>query len=138
MNRAYLVGMMGSRHRTEANARFEERRNREHESLRLRDRIPELATLRLEIVEGRGETKADPKHARIVMVDTAPALFVLPCADHACRDGGHDLTHAILRGLQSGSPRFEIEDDCRGSISATDCGRKMHVTVLATYNALTR
>lgn len=125
--------MMRSRHRTEATARFEERRQREHESLRLRDRVPALESLRLEIVEGRGETKADPKHARIVMVDTAPALFVLPCADHACHDGGHDLTAMILRGLHSGASRFEIEDDCRGTISATDCGRKMHVTVLATY-----
>ena len=125
--------MMGSRHRSEANARFEERRQREHDSLRLRERVPDLTSLRLEIVEGRGETKADPKHTRIIMVDTAPALFVLPCADHACRDGGHDVTGAILRGLHAGSASFHIDDDCQGSIGPTGCGRKMSLTVLATY-----
>lgn len=125
--------MMGSGRRNDAAARFDERRQREHESVRLRDRVPNLASLRLGIVEGRGETKVDPKHSRVIMVDTAPALFVLPCADHACRDGGHDITSEILRGLQSGASQFEIDDDCQGTISATACGRKMHVTVLATY-----
>ncbi|MGH7296618.1 MAG: hypothetical protein ACRELB_16890 [Polyangiaceae bacterium] len=124
--------MMKSR-RSEAGQRFEERRLREEEAPRLRERVPSLATLRLDIAEGRGVTNADPKHTRIIVVDRAPALFSLLCADHACRDGGHDLTSDVMRGLLAGATRFELDDPCRGSVGVAECGRTMHVQVTATY-----
>jgi hypothetical protein len=125
--------MMKTRLRSEAAQRFAERRQREQDAPRLGERVPTLATLRLDIAEGRGATNSDPKHSRIIMVNAAPALFALTCADHACRDGGHDLTNAMLRGLQSGSTGFELEDRCYGSIGTAECGRTMHVKVTATY-----
>ena len=125
--------MMTTRRRSEASARFEERRQREREAQRLRDRIPTLATLRLDIAEGRGETYADPKHARIVVVETSPALFAFPCADRSCRDGGHDLTTTILTGLLQGKTHFEVDQLCDGSVGTAECGRNMHVEVTATY-----
>jgi hypothetical protein len=70
---------------------------------------------------------------RVVVVDNAPALFALPCGDHACKDGGHDMTDAILRGLQSGTTHFDMEDTCTGSVGSSECGRVMRVTVTATY-----
>ncbi len=125
--------MMNSRFKSEAALRFAERRQREEEAPRLRERFPALATLRLEIEETLGSTNAFPKHTRIVMVDTAPALFTTTCADRACKEGGHDITNDMMRGLQSGSTRFDVEDSCHGSVGVAGCGRTMHVQVTATY-----
>jgi len=127
--------MMKSRRNTEAVARFQERLQREHDAVRLRDRVPKLATLRLDIAESHGSTNASPKYSRIIMVETSPALFALGCADPSCRDGGHDLTAHILRGLLEGKSRFEVNQQCYGNVGSTDCGRQMHVEVTATYSA---
>jgi hypothetical protein len=117
---------------SEAAQRFAERRRREDEAQRLRERVPALATLRLEVEERRG-TAADPKYLRLIVVESAPALFELPCGDHACKDGGHDLTAAVLAYLASGSTRFEIEDACQGSIGTAYCGSVMRLIGTATY-----
>jgi hypothetical protein len=128
---------MQSRSRnSEAAQRFAERRRREDAAPRLREIVPQLASLRIEVQEHRGTTNAgDPKHVRLVVVDSAPALFALPCGAHACRDGGHDLTDAILRSLRAGATRFQLEDECAGSMGSASCGTVMHVTVEATYRA---
>jgi hypothetical protein len=126
---------MQSRSRnSEAAQRFAERRRREDEAPRLRDRVPSLASLRIEVQERRGTANAgDPKHVRLVVVDSAPALFVLPCGDHACRDGGHDVTDTVLRHLASRDARFELEDTCHGSVGNAFCGSVMHLVLTATY-----
>jgi hypothetical protein len=123
---------MNKRH-TEAAERFAERRRREDAAPRLRNVVPSLVTLRLEVEERRAESKtADSRYLRHV-VDTAPALFLLPCGDPACKDGGHDLTTAIISGLNSGATRFEVEAACAGEVGSGRCGRVIEVTALATY-----
>ncbi len=126
---------MKSRRMSEAATRFDERRQRERDAQRLRARVPLLATLRLDVAEGHGAISAGPKHARIVMVETAPALFELACADASCRDGGHDLTVAVMRGLVEGKTHFEVDSQCHGNVGSAECGRNVHVDVSATYNA---
>jgi hypothetical protein len=126
--------MMKKAHfRTEAAQRYAERLQREQEAPRLRDRVPALATLRLEITEGRNLGSGDSKHSRIIVVDTAPALFSLTCGEHACRDGGHDVTLAVLDGLRAGTTRFQVQDACLGNVGTADCGRTMLVDITATY-----
>ena len=122
-----------AQHRSEASQRYAERLQREQDAPRLRDRVPALATLRLEITDGRNVTSADSKHTRIIVVDTAPALFSLMCGDHACRGGGHDVTYAVLDGLRSGATRFDVQDTCYGSVGSAECGRTMLVEITATY-----
>jgi hypothetical protein len=126
---------MQSRSRnSEAAQRFAERRRREDAAPRLREVVPALATLRLEIDERRGTTSAgDPKHVRLVVVESAPALFSLPCGDHACRDGGHEMTDQVLRALQAGAGRIELEDTCHGNVGTAFCGAVMHILLTATY-----
>lgn len=119
--------------RTEASQRYAERLQREQEAPRLRERVPALASLRLEITDGRNVTGADSKHTRIIVVDTAPALFSLVCGDHACRGGGHDVTIPVLDGLRTGATRFEVQDACYGNVGTAECGRVMVVEVAATY-----
>ena len=119
--------------RSDAANRFAERRQREQDAPRLLDRVPALATLRLDVAAGRNATSSEPKHSRIIVVDAAPALFVLPCADHACREGGHDLTSTVLHALAAGTTHFELEDTCYGNVGSASCGRALHVQVTATY-----
>jgi hypothetical protein len=119
---------------SEAAQRFAERRRREDAAPRLREAVPALATLRLEVDERRGVANSgDPKHVRLVVVDSAPALFSLPCGDHSCRDGGHEMTEAIVRALQARAARIELEDPCHGTIGTAPCGAVMHILVTATY-----
>lgn len=123
---------MNKRH-SEAAERFAERRRLEDEAPRLRARIPALATLRLEVEERRaGSAAADTRYVRHV-VETAPALFLLPCGDSGCRNGGHDVTNAMLHALAAGSARFEIEDECWGGVGTARCGRVVKVIAFATY-----
>lgn len=125
--------MMKTRARSEAAQRFSERRQREDDAPRLRERVPSLATLRLEVTDGQGITDTGPKHSRIIIVDTAPALFSLTCGDHGCRDGGHDVTSSVMQGLTAGATRFDVEDRCYGNLGSAECGRTVRVQVTATY-----
>jgi hypothetical protein len=119
---------------SEAAQRFAERRRREDAAPRLREAVPSLATLRLEVDERRGVTNAgDPKHVRLVVVDSAAALFSLPCGDHGCRDGGHELTDVVLRALKAGAARTELEDPCHGNVGTVPCGLVLHLLLTATY-----
>ena len=126
--------MMRMRRITEAGQRYAERRRREDEAPRLLERVPQLASLKLEIEERHGSTCASvPKHVRHIVVDNAPALFVIPCGDASCRDGGHDVTSALLRHLAAGEPHFEVDDDCNGSVGSAQCGSRMHLVATAVY-----
>lgn len=114
--------------------RFAERRQREDEAPRLREQVPSLATLRLEIEERRGSVSvAESKHVKIVPVDHAPALFVLVCGDSSCKDGGHELTSQVMRHLSSGQTTFELDDECLGSVGTATCHRVVHLKGIATY-----
>jgi len=125
--------MMSRNLRTEAAQRFAERRRREDEAPRLLDLVPSLATLRLEMRSRGGSVNAEARHARIVVVDRAPALFALKCDDPTCRGGGYDVTAPIMSGLLAATTSFDMEDTCRGTVGEAACGRSVRVHVTATY-----
>lgn len=119
----------------EAAQRYAERRQREDEAARLHDEVPRLESLKLEISEHRaGSRVAEPSHTRRIVVPRAPALFVIPCGDSACTDGGHDITYPVMRALRAGETRFEGEDACRGQIRSSDCDRVLRFVATATYS----
>jgi hypothetical protein len=121
---------------SEAGLRSAERRKREDEAPRIKDRVPRLESLRLEISERRaGGIEPDVSHVKRVVVDSAPALFDLSCCDRSCKDGGHDITRMIMTELERGSERFEGEDACHGSLGTAPCGRVLHFTGIATYSS---
>src|SRR5580692_2855809 len=118
----------------EAQERFAERRRKEDEASRLRDEAPDLRSLRLVIEESRGNTSlAEARHVRIVIVDRAPALFVLPCGDSDCRDGGHDVTREVMGYLRARATEFVVTESCHGAVRDVPCGRIMHVKATAGY-----
>jgi hypothetical protein len=114
--------------RTEASERFAERRRREDSAPRLKERVPELAELKLEVEEGGA------KHIRHIVLDRAPALFVFPCGDPSCQGGGYEITDAIMHGLQTHTERFEADDRCLGSVGHASCTRTLHAVALARYS----
>jgi hypothetical protein len=139
--------MMSFRRNSEAVQRAAERRRREDSALRLAAEVPTLESLRLEIEEWRsggpssagppssagGTHGADTKHIRRVVVGSAPALFLIPCGDSRCKDGGHDLTAEIMRELKNGEERFEGESQCSGRAGTAPCGRVLRYACVAEY-----
>jgi hypothetical protein len=120
--------------RGEAAERFAERRRREDEAPRLRDVVPNLITCRIDIAERRADvTSVEVSHTRHLVVERAPALLVIPCSDASCRDGGHDISSVLLRGLRERRVEIRGEDSCHGSIGPAHCGRVLTFTALAQY-----
>lgn len=123
------------RRKTEASERFAERRRLEEAAPRLRERIPGLASLKLEVEETHDTAGlSGSKHVRHIVVERAPALFAIPCGDSSCTGGGYDVTPAILRGLMAHAERFEATDHCHGTLGGgAPCRRVLHVTAIASY-----
>ena len=126
--------MYASRKRTLAAAqRSMERKKREDEAPRLRDLVPNLTALQIEVVEDAGTTTA--KHKRHVVVERAPALFVVACGDKDCEDGGHDITNEVMRSLRAGQTLTEGEHACDGKTGSAQCTRRIRYEIAAPYSA---
>ena len=113
-----------------------ERRRAEDAAPRLAEQVPSLRTLRLSLSFRRGDVKiGDASYVRVVVVPTAPALFTIACSDTSCRDGGHQITTAMLKALRSGLKEFSGEEPCRGSsgTSGSPCGSTLIYEAQATY-----
>lgn len=122
------------RRNDEAAQRAAERRQREDAAPRLKATVPQLESLRLEVQETRaGIANSEAAHIRHIVVAHAPALFVVPCHDTQCKDGGHDVTASILYALRSREQRFEGEDPCRGYVGTSNCARVLRYTGVAQY-----
>jgi hypothetical protein len=112
--------------------RFAERRRREDDAPRLREQVPTLASLQLNIEERSGIAEGNT-HIRRVVLDRAPALFLLPCGEPRCIDGEHDLTSSIMRALRSQETSFRGEDACSGSVGPSPCSRVLRFEAVAAY-----
>lgn len=125
---------MMMKRRSEAAERFAERRRQEDAAPRLKDTVPDLTACKIDIEEWRATgTSADVTHTRRVVVDHAPALFVIPCGDTSCRDGGYDITSQLVRGLREGRREVHGEDTCHGGVGTATCGRILKFTAQAEY-----
>jgi hypothetical protein len=133
MPNGYLLEGMMNRYRNSPQAlRFAERRRREDDAPRLREQVPSLVSLQLNI-EDRSGIAEGSTHTRRVVVDRAPALFLLPCGDSRCVDGEHDLTTSVMRALRSKATSFHGEDGCSGSVGPSPCSRVLRFEAVATY-----
>jgi hypothetical protein len=93
--------------------------------------VPRLRALRLELVEQGGG--APRHHTRIVLVDQAPAWFVVDCGDERCRHGGYDLTGDLLPRLKRERTDWKITRVCRGRVGSAPCVRQVQCAVHAEY-----
>ena len=125
--------MATPRRMSEAAERAQERRRREDAAPRLIKEVPRLLSLSLEIDERRPGAGSGTCHTRRIVVANAPALFMLPCADSSCQDGGHDLTRNIMPRLRDGIARFEGEHVCDGHVGSAHCGNILRYVARASY-----
>jgi hypothetical protein len=124
--------MYGNASKSHAAAqRSAERRKREDEAPRLSAEVPRLTSLRIEVVEHvpNGTTK----HVKLV-VDRAPALFVIACGDGTCQEGGHDITREVISALRSQRPEYLGDSSCTGSTGSAPCTRTISYRVAAAYS----
>ena len=122
------------RRRTQAAERFAERRRQEDDAARLRDVAPDLVACKVELAERRADVGiAEVAHTRHLVVARAPALLFIPCSDPSCRDGGHDISSTLLRGLRERRRDIRGEDSCNGNVGTAHCGRLLQFHAHATY-----
>ncbi len=115
-----------------------DRWKREDEAPRLKDRITELESLKLELEEGRvgdAEPVAGTRRVRHIVVPRAAALFELPCSDNKCTNGGHDLTDVLLAALDARQGVIEGEHTCVGTREDQPCGLVLRYRAVATYRS---
>jgi hypothetical protein len=115
--------------------RFAERRQREDSAPRLSSEVPGLVSLCLAIEESSDATTVSrPKHLRRIVVERAPALFLVPCGDPRCTDGGHDVTSEIMGALLKRQTTFRGESKCNGYLAASPCTRILRYDAIAEYS----
>ena len=126
-----LCPMMPFRKHGPEAERFAERRRRENEAPKLSGEVPALRSLQLLIEERTPVGRV--KHIRRILVDRAPALFLLPCGDPRCVDGDHDLTSVVMGALLAGQTTFQGTHHCAGLVGAVECGRDVQFDGTAEY-----
>ena len=68
-----------------------------------------------------------------MVVARAPALFILPCGDGSCQDGGYDITRTLMAALRRQLTSCEGNDTCSGMSGSTQCGRSITYQLSAEY-----
>jgi hypothetical protein len=109
---------------------------REDQAPRLHDEVPALKSLRMVVGHRRGGMGfSTSEFVKVVVVSRAPALFVIPCGDPQCRDGGHEITEEVLRALRERRESFEGSAPCPGALgtAASPCTTLMRYRCEATY-----
>jgi hypothetical protein len=111
--------------------RSTERRKTEDDAPRLAAEVPTLRSARITVIEQvpTGSTK----HVKLVVVARAPALFIIPCGDPSCQDGGHDITSHLMSAFRRRLTTAEGEDSCGGMSGTAQCGRSISYQLTAEY-----
>ena len=118
----------------EAAERIAARRRREEAASPIRDEVPELERLSIEVQESSaGASEPQVRYIRHVVVDRARAVFDFPCYHRRCRHGGHDVTRSIMRQLRQGRTHFEGRHNCAGTLGEDPCPFELHFVALAEY-----
>jgi hypothetical protein len=124
--------MMNSRRNSPRMTRYAARRRREDGAPRLRDQVPGLVGLELHLEDHSGVLPG-ARYTRRVVVDQAPALFLVPCVDPECAGVDHDLTQKVMEALRSGEVSFHGEDECSGVMGPSPCARALRFEAVATF-----
>lgn len=126
------MAVYASRKKSSAAAqRSADRRQREDDAPRLKNVFPHVASLRIAVTEESSAGKT--KHIKHIIVERAPALFVLACGDDRCTEGGHDVTSEVLHILRARLRSGDGESVCPGTIGSAPCNRRVQHEVSATY-----
>ena len=111
--------------------RSQERRKVEDDAPRLATEIPALRSARIQVVEHI--PTGSNRYVKHVVVARAPALFILPCGDANCQDGGYDVTRPLMTALRRHLTSFEGTETCGGMAGSAQCGRSITYQLSAAY-----
>ncbi len=117
----------------DAKKRMLDRWRRQDEAARLRDRMPEVDSLTIALEEHEADDEPPVSHVRLVPVESAPALFEIPCTDKDCSGGVYDITQEVMSALQHHRKRFEGTQQCTGTSHDQPCARKLRYVGVARY-----
>lgn len=115
-----------------------DRWKREDDAPRLKDRILDLDSLKIELEEWRKdetEPVAGTRRVRHIVVPRAAALFEVPCSDKKCNGGGHDLTDVVLAALEAKQTLVEGRHVCEGTREDNPCGLLLQFKAVASFRA---
>ena len=110
-----------------------DRRQREDSAPRLAELIPRLTSLSIKVDEKSVITS--PKYVRRIVVPSAPAMFILPCGNLNCSDGGHDISEDVLTALRHRKRSFGGSHCCSGWIGSSRCERTVWFECEAEYSS---
>ena len=108
-----------------------ERRQREDNAPRISGVLPQLSELSIHVDEH--STITSPRYVRRVVVQSAPALFIVPCSDPNCADGGHDISSDVIKSVRSGLRTFTGTHVCNGQNGTRVCSRTIWYRCEAAY-----
>lgn len=110
-----------------------EMRRRQDAAPFLRDKAPELKSLRLTFDEERPDGAATARcYSRPMVVESARAHFEVRCMEPRC-DGFHDLTAQIVRAISDRRTSESIRSQCNGMFNNAPCNRTLICSCQATY-----
>jgi hypothetical protein len=91
--------------------------------------FPWLRSARIEITEH--VANASTSYIKHVVVARAPALFVVPCGDPLCQDGGHNITAVLMDALRRRLATVAGESHCEGAVGNVSCRRSIQFRLTA-------
>lgn len=124
--------MYNKRKTEEFKRRSEELRSRALSAPRLKMAVPSLAALRI-VVHEHSEMSCTT-YRKLVVIGSAPALFVISCGDERCEDGGHDITPVIMQALNARAKHGEGVHQCDGTTGMATCNRRIRFELIAEYD----
>lgn len=107
------------------------RRQREDDAPRLAAVVPDLTALAIKVDEK--SIISAPRYVRRIVVDRAPAVFLIPCSDPNCGEGGHDISSEVMAALRGKKHRFNGSHLCTGWVGSKHCERTIWFEVEAEY-----
>lgn len=111
-----------------------DRWKRENDAPRLRQEVPKLESLRLNLEEfSGGHRVVGTSRIQHVVVAQASSRFEIPCGDSKCEDGGHDVTREMLQQLRGGREAFNGSSVCSGRVGERPCERGLEYSFQAKY-----
>jgi hypothetical protein len=111
--------------------RSRDRRKAEDDAPRLIDVLPGLRSAKLAVTElvANGATK----YIKHIVVARSPVLFIIPCGDPVCQDGGHDITSELMSAFRKRLATASGESACTGTTGTAECRRSIQYTLTAEY-----
>jgi hypothetical protein len=113
-----------------------DRWKRENDAPRLKDEVPGVLKLQLELEELQEDRPiAGTRRVRHFVLANASARFEIPCGEEKCEGGGHDVSHEVLSRLRAREPAFSGRNNCGGMVKDRGCDRTLRYAALAEYEA---